>query len=179
MCDCTAVKEILEYDGTISQIYHWSQELLGYQFTVVHRSYKMMMDVDTLSRRFGTLIVQHCAITYMIHSVDIQNRPDAYDDSNFTVHKQTKVKVKPSSSLSQLPIITQRCIDAYKIVPCTETRIVIADTPPLIISSCPVMVAAVHPPELSHFTHQEQPTRMLDIQDSLSVNCVCIDDICG
>ena len=30
ICDCAAVKEILEYEGNISQICRWTQELLGY-----------------------------------------------------------------------------------------------------------------------------------------------------
>ena len=53
MCDCAAVKEILEYEGNISQICRWAQESFGYQFAIVHRSYKKLMDVNVLSRRFG------------------------------------------------------------------------------------------------------------------------------
>ena len=36
LCDCSAIKEVLEYDSSISMICRWAQELLGYQFTVVH-----------------------------------------------------------------------------------------------------------------------------------------------
>jgi hypothetical protein len=34
LCDCSAIKEILEYDGPIHQIRRWAQELLGYFFHV-------------------------------------------------------------------------------------------------------------------------------------------------
>ena len=80
MCDCAAFKEILEYERSISQICRWAQELLGYQFTILYRSYKMMMDVGALSRRFGPLIAAHCAITYILHTVDIKNKPEVYDE---------------------------------------------------------------------------------------------------
>ena len=53
MCDCTVVKEILEYFGPVHQLRRWSQELMGYEYTFIHRPVKMMKDVDTLSRRFG------------------------------------------------------------------------------------------------------------------------------
>ena len=33
MCDCSAIKEVLEYDGTIHMICRWAQELLGYNFS--------------------------------------------------------------------------------------------------------------------------------------------------
>ena len=49
-----------------------------YQFTIVHRSYKLMMDVDALSRRLGPLIALHCSIANILHGVDIKNRPDEY-----------------------------------------------------------------------------------------------------
>ena len=59
MCDCVAVKEALEYDGNISMVCRWAQELLGYHFTVLHRSKHMMRDVDALTRRFGPLVAQY------------------------------------------------------------------------------------------------------------------------
>ena len=59
LCDCAAIKEILEYSGSISMICRWAQKLLGYQFTVIQRSSKMLGDVDTLSRKYGLLICSH------------------------------------------------------------------------------------------------------------------------
>ena len=45
----------------------WAQELLGYHFTVVHRSNRMMVDVDALSRRVGPLIATHCIVGNILH----------------------------------------------------------------------------------------------------------------
>ena len=50
LCDCLAIKEIIDYTGSIPVICRWAQELLGYEFTVIHRPHKMMMDVDALLR---------------------------------------------------------------------------------------------------------------------------------
>jgi hypothetical protein len=38
ICDCSAMREILEYDGPIHQIRRWAQELLGYPFRIFHRA---------------------------------------------------------------------------------------------------------------------------------------------
>jgi hypothetical protein len=54
LCDCSAIKEILEYDGPIHQIRRWAQELLGYFFQVFHRPARMMRDVDGLT---GSIIL--------------------------------------------------------------------------------------------------------------------------
>ena len=59
MYNCIAIKEILEYSGSISMICKWAQELLGYNFSIIHQSSTMMLDVDTLSRRYGNLIGTH------------------------------------------------------------------------------------------------------------------------
>ena len=53
LCDCAAIKEILDYCGSITVVSRWAQELLGYDFSIIHRCYKMMRDVDALSRRHG------------------------------------------------------------------------------------------------------------------------------
>ena len=63
MCDYSAIKEILEYGGSIPIICRQNQELLGYQFTFVHMNAIMMINVDGLTRRFGKLIACHCVIT--------------------------------------------------------------------------------------------------------------------
>ena len=54
----------------------------------------MMMDVDALSRRFGSLIALHCSFANILHVVDIKNRPDSYDEHAFIHDSQTKVKIQ-------------------------------------------------------------------------------------
>ena len=50
LCDCSAIKEVLEYNGIIHQLKRWSQELLLFEFFIIHRPRKMMKDVDAISR---------------------------------------------------------------------------------------------------------------------------------
>ena len=77
MCDCSAVKEVLEYEGTISYIYRWSQELLGYHFACIHRHNCMMADFDSLTRKYTKSIAQYLAVSYLLHQKDLQARPSA------------------------------------------------------------------------------------------------------
>ena len=49
MCDCSAMKEILEYDSNIPIICGWAQELLAYSVSVLYGPCRMMIDVDSLT----------------------------------------------------------------------------------------------------------------------------------
>ena len=84
MCDCSAMKEILEYSGPIHQIRRWAQELLGYHFRIFHRPAHMMRDVEGLNRHFDRpLIEQHFTIALALRSQDETARPAAYDPAAF------------------------------------------------------------------------------------------------
>ena len=96
MCDCSAIKEILEYSGTMPMVCRWAQELLGYQFTVVHRPNHIVVNIDALTRRYGPLIAMHCMVSTILHQRDIQHNPLAYAHSTFLASKT--VKLTPSTS---------------------------------------------------------------------------------
>ena len=53
----------------------WAQELLGYNFSVVHRPNRMIGDVDALSRRYGNLIVAHLYILNNLQDRDKRHQP--------------------------------------------------------------------------------------------------------
>ena len=57
--DCIALRKFLEYDGSIHQVKHWAQELLGYFFTIIHRPAFMMRDVDAISQFYDPLIQRY------------------------------------------------------------------------------------------------------------------------
>ena len=98
MCDCSAVKEVLEYEGSISYVCRWAQELLGYHFSCVHRSNRMMANVDSLTRRFGKPTAQYLAVAFLLHQNNKEARPSAYDPNNFI---DNKLKQLPSSTPKQ------------------------------------------------------------------------------
>jgi hypothetical protein len=86
LCDCSGVKEILEYDGLIHQVCQWAQELLGYCFHIVHRPARMMADVDAFTRRYEPLITSYlCSAVTMDDKCHAQ-RPAAYAPSMFTAN---------------------------------------------------------------------------------------------
>ena len=83
ICDCSVIKEVLYYSGTIPMVYRWAQEILGYQFTVVYRSNRMMVDVDSLTRRYSPLIAIHCMVATILGQRYLTLKPLAYDSSIF------------------------------------------------------------------------------------------------
>ena len=83
LCDCSAMKEILEYTGNIHQVRRWSQELLGYHFTILHRPARMMQDVDALSRFYDPLIDSYNTTASQFRLDDCTQCPHAYCKSLF------------------------------------------------------------------------------------------------
>ena len=53
ICDCIAVKEILEYTGSIHQLRRWPQELLRYEFTIILIQASCMHLADRTTRPFS------------------------------------------------------------------------------------------------------------------------------
>ena len=58
ICDCSAMKEILNYVGQIHVVRYWAQGLLGYHFAVIHHPARMMVEIDTLSPRYEVLSIR-------------------------------------------------------------------------------------------------------------------------
>ena len=56
----------------------WDQEHLGYHFSVIHWRAGMMIDVDTLCRRYGGLLAQHILIASILPKCDKTCRSETY-----------------------------------------------------------------------------------------------------
>ena len=159
-CDCTAVKEVLEYDGSIHMVMRWAQELLGYHFTVVHRPARMMIDVDALTRRFGKPLATHIAVAYFLQQQDQQQRPQAY--MNDTFHsgvKVTKVPRDDSKPAVPFPPLTDSFIAKVTMPQTTQpsekvTASTIVTSSPILFTSTPLAPAA---PEDQHFNTTPRP----------------------
>ena len=78
LCDCKDIREILEYNGPISMMIRWAQELLGYHFSILHRSASVMIDADDLTRYFGSVVALHLCVTAILHTLNQKKRPAAY-----------------------------------------------------------------------------------------------------
>ena len=98
ICDCIAMKEILEYTGSIHQLCRWSQELMGYEFAIIHHAARMMKDVDDLSRHIDVIIHRYLIQAHDIHLVDISKQPYAYSfDSFISCSNPRRVTVSDST----------------------------------------------------------------------------------
>jgi hypothetical protein len=86
LCDCSGVKEILEYDGPIHQVRRWAQKLLGYCFHIVHWPARMMADVDAFMRRYGLVITSYLRSAVTMDDECRAQRPAAYAPSMFTAN---------------------------------------------------------------------------------------------
>ena len=95
-----AIIELLKYEGSIPMICRWDQEILGYHFSIVHQSNKIITDGDAFTRRFGKLILQYCIITSILYSIDKQWCPKVYKELVFT--KDNNVKITPDISQKSL-----------------------------------------------------------------------------
>ena len=103
--------EILDYEGPIPMIGRWAQELLGYHFTVVHRSNRIMVDVDALSRRYGPLIATHCTIAGILYRRDKDQRPSAYDKATFSSSQSSKLKSQ-TMPVTVTPILSSKILNS-------------------------------------------------------------------
>ena len=70
--------KILHYVGPIHILRRWYQELLAYNFSCIHRSHLMMVDVDYLSRMHNSLVKSHVVIANRLSLADRSKRPAAY-----------------------------------------------------------------------------------------------------
>jgi hypothetical protein len=107
LCDCSAMKEILEYDGEIHQIRRWAQELLGYHFTIVHRPSRMMRDVDSLTRMYEPLVRQYITRAAELLASDRSDRPFAYSAVSFAIGNPFKCTA-PTTTASSVATLALR-----------------------------------------------------------------------
>ena len=137
MCDCLAMKEIFEYNGNISQIARWAQEMLGYNFVIVHHSCKMMIDVDALNRFHDKCIALYLAFTGYL------KLHDRYDPSVFaSLRKTTLVAPKTPLPVIHTSALPDSCIfDKYEDLQ-SKADLQSNPTQAFILSSHPVISSA-------------------------------------
>lgn len=83
LCDMKSIHKILEYDGHTHMLCRYSQEMLVYNFTCIHRPSTMMRDVDVLSRMHDPLVAAHLLLASQLKGKDAKLRPEAYSANYF------------------------------------------------------------------------------------------------
>ena len=81
------MSEVLEYDGDVARVSRWAQELLGDHFSVMHRPARMVVDVNSLTRRFGNLTTQYIQVAALLSHYDRACCPAAYIGDLYSVPK--------------------------------------------------------------------------------------------
>ena len=176
LCDCAAIKEILDYSGSIAMICRWAQELLGYHFSVVHRPSKMMQDVDALSRNHYSLVSQHLMIAAYLHHHDSDQRPLAYDKDNLETYTTSrKLKDKPASKAVAV-LTTSFLTKLATTTAVTNTGVLTCPSCPM-LDSVPILLTAA-PPSSSDAMSDTMSNSDAAILTSTSI-WLCIDDIIG
>ena len=107
-------------------ICRWAQELLGYHFSYLHRSDRMMVDVAGLTRKFGNIVAQHLCVVSLLHKLDTLKRPQAYNSSIANVVAPTKLTPSDAAQSVLLPILTTIIIAACITgsTPCDDKAII-------------------------------------------------------
>ena len=181
MCDCSAVKEILEYSGNISMIQRWAQELLGYHFSVIHRPARMMVDVDALSRRYGKPIATHIAVACIFRARDKHQRPSAYQDSRFhdRSNKPTKVTEDTTSAdFPPWPILSHRGIVSMTASDDTTHKHIEPTNASIFLTTTPIkMIEPQH--QQSLLTPKDKLAKSSTVAIHEQLRCLVIDDILG
>ena len=82
----------MEYTRHIHQLRRWSQELLEYEFAIIHRVAKMMKDVDGLSRHINALIHRYLTQAARMRADDVAQRPFVYSYDAFNTCSNPSIK---------------------------------------------------------------------------------------
>lgn len=157
-------------------ICRWAQELLGYQFGVIHRHNRMMADVDALTRRFGHLLATHYCISSLLHERNRKFRPEVFERSMF--HSNTKSKMtQPKHTCPTLPALTSTFLKSAVCMTSSNN----ADSNDVILSSSPILFHTsddMPNAALNNQTIEPGMKIMSDINYLFSEWCI-IDDMFG
>ena len=147
----------------------WAQELLGYQFIIVHEPNQMMAGMDSLTRRYGPLTAMHCMVLPILHQLDTFTRPLAYESAKF--HNSATAKLTPPViSMTPTPVLHNGYITAT----CAKLNEPPSDVPSAntqpIISSSPIIFTSIESifPKQPAVTIAEQDNRLLTTSQSFS-----------
>ena len=124
-------------------ICRWAHNLLGYQFTVIHRSNKLMGDVDALRRRYGLLICSRLQIAHVLKIGDEKSRPAAYFSHN--LHTCTSTQKKRIDFQPQhIPVLTSEFLSDTTAKPVIVLNPLAQITTQVSLFSAPIILTSVN-----------------------------------
>ena len=107
-----------------------------------------MIDVDGLTRRFGSQVAQHLCIAALLHKIDVSNRPDAYD-TDISISKNVAPIVASPALAVSVPVLTSTTIASTATTSITNSSTAIVITShaiitPSVTSICSVPILLCH-----------------------------------
>ena len=91
----------------------WEQEILGYHFTIVHRSNNIIVDVYALALRFVHIISHHIVIAALLRSHDQAKRPHAYAATKFSNLGNIKITETNNPFSDPPPFLTSNVLHRF------------------------------------------------------------------
>ena len=107
----------------------WSQELLGYHFSILHRRERIIRDVDAISHRFDPLVSLNIRNALVLSDTDRHIITDAYTNPLCDRSKAVDFSRQLDSVLVETPILTTKALLTYRTV--IPTNIQLLDTTPV------------------------------------------------
>ena len=106
ICDCSAMKEVLEYKETTPMVCGWAQKRLVCHFNINRRSNKMVFNVDSITRHFGNLISHYITIATLLSSLNYAKHPLDYDVTEFRDLGNVNITETDNPSRKPPPFLT-------------------------------------------------------------------------
>ena len=166
-------------------VYCWEQEILGYHFIIVHRSNKMMVDVDALNWQFGCLIIHHIAIAALFSYRNQYNRPRSYANTQFSNLGNVKIIETDNPSSNPPSFLTSNILHHVSQDNTTHSSKASSLNPSSLpfITTLPIQML----PSTNHYkiyllhdsVTQNIAMAALQIPQSLEFKCLCINDVIG
>jgi hypothetical protein len=150
LCDCSAMKGILNYDGQIHVVRRWAQELLGCHFAVIHRPARMTADVDALSRCCDGLIRQCMLHAAQLSAADRAPCLAACNPSAFPAHtaKCPMPVIVATPSIATTTPCPLLFVSAQPDASTVFTNPMLAFIDRVALTGCPASLVATFPPAI-------------------------------
>ena len=97
-----------------------------------------MVDVDTLSWKYGSLPAQHTQIISILSLCDKEQQPVAYTSEFFTIENATKIPVSAETQSNAIPIPTISAINESRCPLSQPVSISLSTRDELMLCSVPI-----------------------------------------
>ena len=162
-----------------------SQEILGYHFTIVHRSKNIMVDVDSLTRSFGHLVSHHIVIAALLSYRDRSMCPCAYEVTKFSNLGNVNITETDNPSSNPPPFLTSDVIRRFSQDRTTHSSAASSLDPASLPFITTLTIHMSPSPNLSTILllhNSVTPNAAMNafqISQSLEIRCLCINDVVG